>query len=210
MAAARRKTNPRTERKLTRISGVREVKQTFLIICEGVNTEPDYFNAFRLTSANVKAIGQGMGTIALVQKAINIKMQEEQKGCKYNQNWIVFDKDDFPDADFNAAILLARQNGFEVAYSNQAFEYWFLLHFNLYQGALHRSRYEKMLSDLLGFPYTKKSGVSNKMFNVLLSKQLKAINHAKAVITQFAGDNPAREESSTTVYLLVEELNKYL
>ena len=210
MAAARRKTNPRTERRLTRISGVREVKQTFLIICEGVNTEPDYFNAFRLTSANVKAIGQGMGTIALVQKAINIKMQEEQKRRIYNQNWIVFDKDDFPDADFNAAILLARQNGFEVAYSNQAFEYWFLLHFNLYQGALHRSRYEKMLSDLLGFPYTKKSGVSNKMFNVLLTKQLQAISHAKAVMKQFAGDNPAREESSTTVYLLVEQLNKYL
>lgn len=58
---------------------MREVKQTFLIICEGVNTEPDYFNAFRLTSANVKAIGQGMGTLALVQKAINIKEQERQK-----------------------------------------------------------------------------------------------------------------------------------
>lgn len=74
MAAARRKNmNPRVERKLTRVSGVREIKQTFLIICEGVNTEPDYFNAFRLTSANVKAVGQGMGTLALVQKAINIK-----------------------------------------------------------------------------------------------------------------------------------------
>ena len=63
MAATKRKNmNPRIERKITRISGVREVKQTFLIICEGVNTEPDYFNAFRLTSATVKAIGQGMGT----------------------------------------------------------------------------------------------------------------------------------------------------
>ena len=59
MAATKRKNmNPRIERKITRISGVREVKQTFLIICEGVNTEPDYFNAFRLTSATVKAIGQ--------------------------------------------------------------------------------------------------------------------------------------------------------
>ena len=58
---------------------MREVKQTFLIICEGVNTEPDYFNAFRLTSANVKAIGQGMGTLALVQKAINIKKSRKGK-----------------------------------------------------------------------------------------------------------------------------------
>ena len=60
MTATKRKNiNPRIERKITRISSVREVKQTFLIICEGVNTEPDYFNAFRLTSANVKALGQG-------------------------------------------------------------------------------------------------------------------------------------------------------
>lgn len=152
MAAARRKNDPRIERKLARVSGVREVKQTFLIICEGVNTEPDYFNAFRLTSANVKAIGQGMGTVALIQKAINIKEQEKQKGRTYNQNWVVFDKDDFPDVDFNAAIALARKNGFEVAYSNQAFEYWFLLHFNLYQGALHRSR-RIIYKDISSFPY---------------------------------------------------------
>ena len=112
MAATKRKNmNPRIERKITRISGVREVKQTFLIICEGVNTEPDYFNAFRLTSATVKAIGQGMGTLALVQKAINIKEQERQRGRTYNQNWVVFDKDDFPENDFNSAILSARQNG---------------------------------------------------------------------------------------------------
>lgn len=207
---AARKNNPRVERKLARVSGVREVKQTFLIICEGVNTEPDYFNAFRLTSANVKAIGQGMGTLALVQKAIHIKEQEKLKGRTYNQNWVVFDKDDFPDADFNGAITLAQKNDFEVAYSNQAFEYWFLLHFNLYQGALHRSRYEKILSDLLGFPYTKKAGVSGKMFNLLFPKQAQAINYAKIVMKQFSGNNPSHEESSTTVHLLVEELNKFI
>ena len=199
MTATKRKNiNPRIERKITRISSVREVKQTFLIICEGVNTEPDYFNAFRLTSANVKALGQGMGTLALVHKAIHIKEQEKLKGRTYNQNWVVFDKDDFP------------ENDFEVAYSNQAFEFWFLLHFNLYQGALHRSRYEKMLSALLGFAYTKKSGVSSKMFNTLFSKQEQAINHAKTIMRQFDGNNPAQQESSTTVHLLVKELNKFL
>lgn len=105
---------------------------------------------------------------------------------------------------------MARQNGFEVAYSNQAFEFWFLLHFNLYQGALHRSRYEKMLSTLLGFTYTKKSGVSSKMFNILFLKQQQAIDRAKTIMKQFDKNNPAQEESSTTVYLLVEELNKFL
>lgn len=210
MVTRKNKTNPHIERKITRISGIREIKQTFLIICEGTNTEPDYFNAFRLTSANVKAVGQGMGTLALVRKAIHIKEQEKQKGRTYNQNWIAFDKDDFPENDFNSAILLARQNDFEVAYSNQAFEFWFLLHFNLYQGALHRSKYEKMLSTLLGFPYTKKSGVSSKIFNILFPRQEQAINNAIAIMKQFEGNNPAQQESSTTVYLLVKELNKFL
>lgn len=210
MAARRKDTNPRIERKLTRVSGIREVKQTFLIICEGVNTEPDYFNAFRLTSAHVKAVGHGMNTLTLVQKAIYVREEERRKGRTYNQNWVVFDKDDFPEKDFNAAVLLAIQNNFEVAYSNQAFEFWFLLHFNLYQGSLHRSQYEKMLSDILGFPYTKKTGVSTKMFNLLFPKQQTAIRHAKIVMKQFEGNNPAQEESSTTVFRLVEELIRFL
>ena len=36
VATKRKNMNPRIERKITRISGVREVKQTFLIICEGL------------------------------------------------------------------------------------------------------------------------------------------------------------------------------
>lgn len=61
--ARRNRPNPREERSLRRISSTRIVKQSFLIICEGENTEPDYFNAFRLTSANIKAVGQGISTI---------------------------------------------------------------------------------------------------------------------------------------------------
>ena len=68
MAARTNKRDPRAARTLRRISFVREVKQSFLIICEGVNTEPDYFNAFRLTSANIKAVGQGLNTVGLTDE----------------------------------------------------------------------------------------------------------------------------------------------
>lgn len=103
MAARTNKRDPRAARTLRRISFVREVKQSFLIICEGVNTEPDYFNAFRLTSANIKAVGQGLNTVGLVQKALRMKEEERKKGREYDQCWVVFDKDDFPDRDFNRA-----------------------------------------------------------------------------------------------------------
>lgn len=111
-------------------------------------TEPDYFKAFRMTAATIKVVGQAMNTTSLVSKAISIRDMEATKKRYYDQCWVVFDKDDFPANDFNNAITMAQKNGFHVAYSNQAFEYWFLLHFNLYTGALHRDNYASMLTKL--------------------------------------------------------------
>ncbi|MCS3085350.1 RloB family protein [Bacteroides ovatus] len=107
-AARTNKRDPRAARTLRRISFVREVKQSFLIICEGVNTEPDYFmRAFRPDLRQYKAVGQGLNTVGLVQKALRMKEEERKKGREYDQCWVVFDKDDFPDRDFNRAIGMA-------------------------------------------------------------------------------------------------------
>ena len=156
MAARTNKRDPRAARTLRRISFVREVKQSFLII------------------------------------------------------WVVFDKDDFPDRDFNRAIGMAEAGGMRVAYSNQAFEYWFLLHYNLVQGPMHRNQYETKLSGLLGFSYNKEAGTGGRVFRELGGKQAQAITNAKAVLRRMEGIPPAQAESSTTVHLLVEELNKYI
>lgn len=195
---------------LSRRQGVREVKQSFLIVCEGENTEPDYFRAFRMTTAKVKAVGQAMNTLSLVTKAINIREADKKKKRVYDQCWVVFDKDDFLANDFNQAIMLAEKNDFHVAYSNQAFEYWFLLHYNLYTGPLHRNQYEKMLSKLTGIPYVKTEGFGTVMYNLLLKRQPLAIKNAEIVLAEISHGNPAEEESSTTVHRLVKELNKYL
>lgn len=203
---AARRQNPKIERTLKRASSLRTVKQTFLIVCEGEVTEPEYFNSFRLTSANVKAIGKGMNTISLVKEAIAIRDIEKRRNRNYDQCWVVFDKDDFSDSDFNAAIQMAQANGFHVAYSNQAFEFWFILHFNLYQGAIHRNRYAEMLTHLLGFKYGKAKGDSMRVFNVIYPRTRMAIDNAKNVLKAFDGSNPAKEESSTTVHQLVERL----
>ena len=208
--ARRNRPNPREERSLRRISSTRIVKQSFLIVCEGENTEPDYFNAFRLTSANVKAVGQGINTVRLVQKAICIKEEEKRKGNRFDQYWVVFDKDDFPNNDFNNAIVLAQKNGFRVAYSNQAFELWFLLHFCLIQGTMHRNLYEEKLNTYLNFVYSKVKGMGMQMYNVLQVKQAEAIKNSTIILQNMEGISPAQAESSTTVHLLVEELNKYL
>ena len=195
---------------LSRRQGVREIKQSFLIVCEGEKTEPDYFKAFRMTAATIKAVGQAMNTMTLVNKAISIREADQKRKRVYDQCWVVFDKDDFPAKDFNQAIQLAEKNGFRVAYSNQAFEYWFLLHYNLYTGAIHRNRYKDMLTRLTGMPYSKSEGYGAVMYNLLLSRQQQAISNAETVFAEISHGNPAEEESSTTVQRLVLELNKYL
>lgn len=195
---------------LSRRQSVREIKQSFLIVCEGEKTEPDYFKAFRMTAATIKAVGQAMNTMTLVNKAISIREADQKRKRVYDQCWVVFDKDDFPAKDFNQAIQLAEKNGFYVAYSNQAFEYWFLLHFNLYTGAIHRNQYKDMLTKLTGMPYSKSDGYGAVMYNLLLSRQQQAISNAETVLAEISHGNPAEEESSTTVHRLVWELNKYL
>ena len=207
--AKRTKKDHRTAN-LSRRQGVREVKQSFLIVCEGEKTEPDYFKAFRMTAATVKAVGEALNTMTLVNKAISIREADKAKKRFYDQCWVVFDKDDFPAKDFNQAIKYAEKNGFQVAYSNQAFEYWFLLHFNLYQGPIHRNQYKNMLEKLIGMPYSKTEGSGAVMYNLLLVRQGQAIKNSETVLAEISHGNPAEEESSTTVHKLVKELNKYL
>lgn len=199
--------NPRKEHSVRRRAGFKPVKKTFLIVCEGTNTEPEYFNAFRLTSATVKAVGKGLGTMPLVLEAISVREQEKRKGKSYNFCWVVFDKDDYQ--DFDEAIELARKSGFEVAYSNQAFELWFLMHFKKYSGKLHRRECPRLLEKHLGFPYSKRAGFGKIMYQALLPFQSVAIANADATLAEFKNVKPSEAESSTAVHLLVRKLKDY-
>ena len=193
-------------------------KPTILIVCEGQNTEPSYFNNFKLSSATVKSIGEGYNTVSLVKRAIMLSQRKA-----YDQVWCVFDKDDFDDADFNSAINLAKQNNFGVAYSNQAFEYWIILHFNDHQGGgITRDLYDNLINKYLkpfGLKYEGKKSkiISDDIFDILESiekksgkaRRILAMERAKRNHQLLTHQNPAKEESSTTVYKLVEELDKY-
>lgn len=56
-----------------------------------------------------------------------------------DQLWCVFDCDDNKDSELQAAILYAEKHGYKIAYSNPAFEYWYLLHFEKRSGYLKDS-----------------------------------------------------------------------
>jgi hypothetical protein len=189
-------------------------KPFILIVCEGKNTEPSYFKQFRISTATIKTVGEGYNTTSLVKRADELSKEKE-----YEQVWCVFDKDDFPNQDFNTAITNARSKSFGVAYSNQAFEYWIILHFEDHQGgSMHRGEYHKKINDLLKPFEVKYDGskiITEDIFEVLegidektkkARKQL-AIDRAKKIYNRLdIHANPAKEESSTTVFELVEEL----
>ena len=75
--------------------------------------------------------------------------------------------------NFNSAITLARNNGIDVAYSNDAFELWYLLHFHFYNTGISRQDYQNMLTKLLGHEYKKNS---ETIYEKLKDKQQDAIN----------------------------------
>ena len=204
------KENLRKSVSFSRRRPTRIEKESFLIICEGENTEPEYFKSFRLSSARVK-------TIAYTNKGnafnfVNAAITEKNKrGKDFDNYWVVFDMDANSKQDFNSAIQLAKANKLKVAYSNQAFELWYLLHFSYIQNEMHRRLYKRKLDELLPFPYDKDKDTAKNMYAALLNKQSDAIANARKAYEEIGNhQSPADEESSTTVYKLVEALNKFL
>jgi hypothetical protein len=181
---------------------IREIKQRFLIVCEGEKTEPNYFRSFRVPKVVIDIQGLGKNPSSLVEEARELQDQED-----YDQIWCVFDRDSWTEADFNSAIKDAQAEGFKVAYSNESFELWYILHFEFLNTGIPRSDYVQKLTYLLGYEYQKNSeAISNKIIN----RQTTAIKNAENLFKQYDPPNPARDNPSTTVHLLVQELNKFI
>lgn len=218
------KAKRRGEPILSRNEATKTEKPTILIVCEGENTEPSYFRQFKLSSATIKPIGEGFNTISLVKRAVKLSKEK-----KYDQIWCVFDADPKPDnpkqaKNFIDAINLAEKKNFGIAYSNQAFEYWLILHFDDHQGGgMNRTDYHDKINKLLkpfGLIYEGESTkiITEDFFEVLdgldkkTNKERKqlAIERAERNYNRFDHTNLANEESSTTVFRLVQELLKYI
>lgn len=188
-----------------------EERARFLIVCEGTNTEPHYFEGFRVPGLVVDTVGTGRSTLSLVEETIRVKEEREAQARRtgkpsYDQVWCVFDKDSFPPDAFNAAIRKAEAAGFQVAYSNEAFELWYLLHFEDHRSALDRHQYVTKLRDHLG-SYEKDSRNSRAMYGRLQSRQAQAGKRAESLRAEYGkAHNPQADNPCTTVHRLVQAL----
>ena len=180
--------------------GERDLRTRFLIVCEGSETEPNYFKKFHV---NAKVVGLGANTSSLVNATV--KMMQE---AEYDEVWCVFDRDSFSAEQFNNALSKARLEDIQVAYSNEAFEIWYLLHFNYYDTGMSRTQYKGKLTELLGSPYQKND---RGMYALLEGKQQMAIRNAKKLLRSYGSEhNPEKNNPCTTVHLLVQELAKQI
>lgn len=190
--------------------GTKQLRKRILIVCEGKNTEVDYFKQFRIANVTITPIGIGMSTTKLVKEVEKKRMEmEKRKKIKFDEIWVVFDKDE--NTDFENAIRLAKFKKYNVAYSNQAFEYWFVLHFQDHQGGtMPRSVYAAIINEQLqkhrAYYDAKSKRVSEDMFDILMRFMQMAYDRACKLYALKKKINQEEQESVTTVQHLIKSI----
>lgn len=192
----------------------------YLIVCEGKQTEPNYFNGLKkkinekygnkidVLIPQIEVKGMGKNTKDLVKytsKFVNYSNKE------YGKIWVVFDKDDYNDEQFDNAIANCDYN---VAWSNPNFELWLLLHFRKVNNYISKD-------DI--FEYLDKEFQRNKLGNYeknadkifeKVSKNnglIKAIENSKNLeLLNNEVERPSKNNPMTMVYKIVVDLEEYL
>ena len=151
----------------------------------------------------------------MLDEALRLKKQYEQESSRpIDRLWLVFDRDSFKANDFNSAIFRCHDAKPEIgcAWSNEAFELWYLLHFHYYNHAMSRKAYqdsiEENLKPFLGKDYRYKKN-STEMYKLLkkYGNLDDAIQNAKRLVANFEDRQDfANHNPCTMVYLLIEEL----
>lgn len=194
------------------------INKTILIVCEG-QTEKLYFESFPVLGVKIKAIDlKGQSKLKLIESTKEIIDSTDEE---YNEVWCVFDMDvkrgadEF--ADFDNAINKALELGYKAAYSNDAFELWFYLHYNLINAQQLRTFYYNELGKKFGINYIKDGKKYNfclQIYSILNkdinSSQQNAIDRAKALFEEQKHLTYHEQNPVTKVYELVEVLNENL
>lgn len=188
----------------------------FLIVCEG-QTEELYFKSFPVLTADVRSIHHGCSKSTLVE-SVKIYLENEA----YDEIWCVFDMDYNPEVsgqfeDYNHAINTAIKEGYKCAYSNDAFELWFVLHYQYIDQEQLRTFFFKILSKYWGINYErigKTRNFAKSIYSILISDQSAsqaiAIKNAYRLFDTQKEKNYHLQNPCTTVCFLVEELNYHL
>lgn len=198
---------------------------SFLIVTEGERTEPLYFRGLQklirekvggavdvVERPVIDICGEGCSTNKLIEMTERIVKDAK---ILYQNVWVVFDKDDFE--DFNQAVKEGTDKGYNIAWSNQSFEYWLYLHFNYSDSALHRHQWNEKLDELFRQNHLGSGNYQKNYENIYEMVDLydgvnTAVKNAKRRMAGFdrGACKPSEYDPGTTVYQLVEVLKGYL
>lgn len=216
----------KAERQSRKENIIRQKSSKWLIVCEGEQTEPNYFlgavneinkNIDDKYKLKVTIKGEGKNTVSLVKRVDELQNEIDKHKTTtvpYGKIFVVFDKDSFSDDSFNQAIQMCNTNGYIPLWSNQAIEYWFLLHFNYIDVGMDRKMYQTKINE-----YFKRTGLSYKYHknDKDIYKKLceygslkNAIKNASSIHTKHLNDKPSQAESCTTVYKFFKEVEERL
>lgn len=194
-----------------RPAGVIDERKFFLIVTEG-KTEAQYFDHFRSTTGpRIMSEDGSDSKIRLVEAAIDLRAKvigDKSYNSEVDETWVVFDRDiDIQKPNdketFNEALALAERNDINVAYSNDAFELWFLLHFQAVSGEMHRDVIcDKLKSHLGSYEH------GDDIFDKIETLYPNALKRAQQMLIAAEGTNPVDANPSTTVHLLTEKLRE--
>lgn len=202
---------------------IRAKRMYYLIVCEGEETEPNYFEGLKqdlpkgvLTAYQIDIEGTGRNTQSLLDEAIGLKaVYEKDTGRPIDKLWVVFDRDSFAADDFNAAITRCEntQPIIGCAWSNEAFELWYLLHFHYYQNGMNRQQYQGLIEENLqafvgaDFQYQKNSREMYALLKEYGSIEDAIRNAQRLAETYGKTQDYANHNPCTMVHKLIEELN---
>lgn len=184
------------------------VRKRYLICTEG-KTETIYFGHYRSsTGPVVMALDKSDHKVSLVKKTIeerDVRIQAGEFDEEIDEAWVVLDRDANPlnrvdKAHFNRALELAKINNIHIAYSNDAFELWFLLHYQDLWAATHRDQLCRILSTHRNEKYEKPLD----LYKEIKSQRSMALKRAAKLLKSDL--SPADCNPSTTIHILVEKL----
>lgn len=189
-------------------NGSRE-RRKVVIFCEDTKSSRLYLRSFPVDLARfeVSVLGTGMNTDSLVEEAIRRIKQAKGRGIKYSEIWCAFDRDSFPEEDYIRAFQLAESAGIKIAWANEAFELWYILHFDYLETGLSRNDYKQKLKER-GLDYDK---ADEGIYAKLKDRQEIAIKNARRLEAHWSEHRnkfPERENPSTSVHRLVSFLNE--
>lgn len=222
----------KTEEQDTRPIRWRGFVQFFLIVCEDEATEPAYFQQFkrvfdelRPETIYLETVGTGLSPKGVVEQAIKERNKLKKEANKeIDFVWAVFDKDDADEnatkiQNFEEAFTIANTEKVHLAYSNEVFEVWLLLHLEKVEAsspiprqeiyARLESAIQKQGSKYTSFVY--EHGNKNIIEIIAeIGNEAHAIEKAEKLLEAQEGKKPIEANPSTKVHLLVKELREWI